>query len=101
MTKRATKIAESSKEDPASKAWRLVVAAGEHDRAYDEAIDIFEKARVTSPVGLKLKQKLLRMRRADLSDGDTLNWSGRIRMQALERSIDQGIDYLAKHKRGA
>jgi hypothetical protein len=101
MTKRATKIAASLINDPAVKAWRLVQEAGEDDSAYDEAIDMFEQARVTSPVGLKLKQKLLQMRRADLSDGGTLNWSGRIRMQALERSIDQGIDYLARHKRRA
>jgi hypothetical protein len=101
MAKRATKIAASLINDPAVKAWRLVQEAGEDDSAYDEAIDMFEQARVTSPVGLKLKQKLLQMRRADLSDGGTLNWSGRIRMQALERSIDQGIDYLARHKRRA
>jgi hypothetical protein len=64
MTKRATKIAASLINDPAVKAWRLVQEAGEDDSAYDEAIDMFERARVTSPVGLKLKQKLLQMRRA-------------------------------------
>jgi hypothetical protein len=101
MAKRATKIAASLINNPAAKAWRLVQEAGEDDSAYDEAIDIFEQARATSPVGLKLKQNLLEMRRADLSDGGTLNWSGRIRLQALERSIDQGVDYLARHKRRA
>jgi hypothetical protein len=101
MAKRTTKFAASLINDPAVKAWRLVQEAGEDDSAYDEAIDMFEQARVTSPVGLKLKQKLLQMRRADLSDGGTLNWCGRIRMQVLERSIDQGIDYLARHKRRA
>jgi hypothetical protein len=101
MAKRATKIAASLTNDPAMKAWRLVQEAGEDDSAYDEAIDIFEQARVTSQVGLKLKQKLLQMRRADLSDGDKPTLSGKMRLEALTRTVGQGIDYIARHKRRA
>ncbi|MGM4929666.1 hypothetical protein [Tardiphaga sp. 619_E2_N8_5] len=99
MAKRATKIAASLTNDPAVKAWRLVQEAGEDDSAYDEAIDLFEQARVTSPVGLKHKQKLLQMRRADLSHGDKLTLSGKMRMEALTRTIDEGISYLARRER--
>jgi enoyl-CoA hydratase/carnithine racemase len=99
MATRATKIVTSLRDDPAAKAWQLVQEAVEDDGAYDEAIEIFERARITTPTGLKLKQKLLRMRRADLSSGDKLTLSGKMRMEALTRTIDEGISYLARRER--
>ncbi|MGM4918916.1 hypothetical protein [Tardiphaga sp. 813_E8_N1_3] len=41
------KIPKSLREKPAAKGWRLIQEAGEADSAYDEAIEILERARIT------------------------------------------------------
>lgn len=82
--------------DAAVEAWQQVRAAGKDDAVYAVAIDRFEAAPITTARGLVLKRDLLRLRQLSLDSGDTLSASGWARRRMIERTIDEGIEHLAR-----
>lgn len=88
-------------DDPAIRAWRKVLEAGEDDVAYEAAIVEFEKAVPKTPRGLALKMKLLWQRLGALFQGDRLTPSGRHAMRSFRKTISDAIEHLAKQGRYA
>ncbi|WP_210241928.1 hypothetical protein, partial [Bradyrhizobium elkanii] len=83
-------------EDPAVIALNRVLAAGDDDDEYNLAIAMLETCPALTAQGVRAKRNLERSRQAALEQGDRLTFDGRIMMQRLADSIDEGLSLLTR-----
>ncbi|HEV2153181.1 hypothetical protein [Bradyrhizobium sp.] len=86
----------SPSNDPAVIAHKRVLAAGEDDEKYLAAIIDLETCPALTAQGVRAKRNLERERQAALEQGDRLTAEGRIMMQLLADTIDEGLALLTR-----
>ncbi len=91
MKKKAT-----PSKDPAVIALNRVMAARENDEKYLAAIVELETCAALTAQGVRAKRNLERSRLAALEQGDRLTAEGRIMMQRLADTIDEGLERLTR-----
>ena len=83
-------------EDPAVIALNRVLAAGDDDEEYNAAVALLETCPALTAQGVRAKRNLERSRQAALEQGDRLTFDGRIMMQRLADTIDEGLSLLTR-----
>ncbi|KRP85982.1 hypothetical protein AOQ73_36520 [Bradyrhizobium pachyrhizi] len=83
-------------DDPAVVALNRVLAAGDDDEEYNVAIAGLETCIALTAQGVRAKRNLERSRQAALEQGDRLTFDGRIMMQRLADTIDEGLSLLTR-----